>query len=54
MKNSFNAEEIKGLISSSQVSGIREQISKIAQDFNLGRVTKDNYLRDTLTQLTHL
>lgn len=54
VKKSFNAEEIKNLISSTQITGIRDNMAKMTQDFNLSRIDKNTYLRDMLTALGSL
>ncbi|CAD8136652.1 unnamed protein product [Paramecium pentaurelia] len=54
IKNSFNAEEIKHLMSSSQGTQIREKIKKLDQDHTLQRINQAQYVKETLNCLNQL
>ncbi|KAM3130680.1 hypothetical protein pb186bvf_017188 [Paramecium bursaria] len=54
VKQSFNADEIRNLMQNSQTTNIRERIKQLDQSQQLGKISKQQQIKDTLQLINQL
>mmetsp|Transcript_13421 Transcript_13421/g.15376 ORF Transcript_13421/g.15376 Transcript_13421/m.15376 type:complete len:181 (+) Transcript_13421:27-569(+) len=54
IKSSFNQDKLKETLSSGEVTGIRDRIKKLDQDFTLKRMKQADYITETLKLINQL
>ncbi|KRX08604.1 Beta-catenin-interacting ICAT [Pseudocohnilembus persalinus] len=54
IKKAFNIEQIQKSMTTNQAQGLRDLIKKAEMDFNLGKITEQQYNQQKLTHLNNL